>query len=55
MNSNNGQPPDPNKVAPCFACPNCGEDDVDSLVWIDDEQVRCARCGTVYHPNSEGE
>jgi len=32
-------------------CPHCGEDDIDRLVWLDDEKVRCASCGTVYEPN----
>jgi len=32
------------------ACPQCGEDDIDRLVWIDDDRVRCANCGTVFHP-----
>ena len=32
-------------------CPNCGEDGIDSLVWLDDEKVRCDSCGTVYDPN----
>jgi len=30
-------------------CPNCNEDRVDALVWIDDgEQVECLTCGHVY-------
>lgn len=33
------------------ACPHCGEDDIDHLVWLDDEKVRCDSCGTVYDPN----
>jgi lysyl-tRNA synthetase class I len=33
------------------ACPKCGEDDIDHLVWQDDEKVRCTSCGTVYDPN----
>jgi hypothetical protein len=33
------------------ACPHCGEDDIDHLVWLDDEKVRCTSCGTVYDPN----
>jgi len=32
-------------------CPRCGEDDIDSLVWIDDETVRCMNCGTKYQPS----
>jgi hypothetical protein len=37
-------------IAPQCACPNCGEDDADQLVWTDDEQVECRRCSTVYQP-----
>lgn len=33
------------------ACPHCGEGDIDHLVWIEDEKVRCTSCGTVYDPN----
>jgi predicted RNA-binding Zn-ribbon protein involved in translation (DUF1610 family) len=38
------------RVAPRHACPGCGEDRLDWLVWQDDEQVRCSTCGTVYEP-----
>lgn len=38
-------------TAPGPACPRCEEDDIDRLVWIDDEKVRCDSCGTVYDPN----
>ena len=38
----------------CLACPVCGEDDMDKLVWIDDEQVCCNNCGMVYRPGQEG-
>lgn len=34
-----------------WRCPRCGEDDIDLLVWIDDERVRCDHCGTLYNPN----
>ena len=37
-------------VAPEYACPNCGERDMDELVWIDDERVQCQRCKKVYSP-----
>ena len=37
-------------VSPDFACPHCGERDMDRLVWIDDEQVTCQNCGAVYTP-----
>jgi hypothetical protein len=39
---------DPNRTI--HSCPQCGEDRIDYLVWIDDDQVRCDRCGTVYEP-----
>jgi hypothetical protein len=37
------------------ACPNCGERDVDKLVWlnVEDEQVQCAACGMVYRPDTK--
>lgn len=41
---------DDNMVAPCDACPSCGERDIDRLVWIDDERVRCATCEREYDP-----
>lgn len=50
-NNNHIEPEDYGRVAPGFACPRCGEDDIDHLVWIDDEKVRCDSCGTVYDPN----
>lgn len=31
------------------ACPACGERDMDNLVWIDDETLRC-ECGREYKP-----
>jgi len=37
-------------VSPDDACPKCGERNVDRLVWIDDDTVRCAKCGTEYQP-----
>jgi uncharacterized Zn finger protein len=40
-------------VLPGDECPRCGEDDADRLVWLDDERVRCAGCGTVYEPGRE--
>lgn len=39
------------RTPPGPACPHCGEDDIDHLVWQDDEKVRCTSCGTVYDPN----
>lgn len=50
-NSNNfADEPDYERVRPGNECPECGEDDIDSLVWIDDERVRCESCGHVYEP-----
>ncbi len=37
-----------NEVA--FPCPECGESDVDRLIWQDDEFVRCDSCGTIFSP-----
>jgi rubredoxin len=52
MTTNNDHEPNGrDRVAPGMACPRCGEDEMDSLVWIDDDQVRCTSCGTVYDPN----
>jgi uncharacterized Zn finger protein len=33
-------------------CPHCGENRVDSLVWLDEETVQCASCGRLYRPGS---
>jgi rubredoxin len=41
---------DANLVSPDSACPVCGERDIDRLVWIDDDIVRCTMCGTEYDP-----
>ncbi|HPF38953.1 MAG TPA: hypothetical protein PK093_09940 [Phycisphaerae bacterium] len=37
-------------VLPEHGCPGCGERDMDRLIWIDDDRVRCAVCGTLYSP-----
>jgi len=39
-----------NLVAPEDACPRCDERDIDRLVWIDDDAVRCSTCGAEYDP-----
>lgn len=41
-------------VAPEDACPRCRERNIDCLVWIDDETVRCSNCGTRYQPLAKG-
>lgn len=43
------------EVAQAFACPSCGENGIDSLVWQDyneyeEDVVCCATCGLVYAP-----
>lgn len=38
-------------VAPAFGCPVCSERNIDRLVWIDDDTVRCTMCGTEYDPS----
>jgi len=38
-----------------FACPNCGEQKMDWLIWDEDaDTVKCQSCGTVYDPATEG-
>ena len=32
------------------ACPQCGERNIDLLVWINDETVACYTCGNKYNP-----
>ena len=47
------EPMDDNELVECmFGCPRCGEHRVDWLVWIDDAQVECSSCGTVYEPQA---
>ena len=41
---------DTNRVSPNAACPICGERDIDRLVWVDDDWVRCTTCGIQYDP-----
>ncbi len=40
-------------VPPGCECPECNEWRMDSLVWIDDEEVRCTSCDTIYDPNTQ--
>ena len=46
-------PPTADNVLPDAGCPQCGERDVDRLVWLDDESVQCSRCGTTYRPDGD--
>ena len=32
------------------ACPYCGEDQLDELVWLNDGAVECQSCGRLYRP-----
>jgi len=41
---------DANLVEERHACPDCGERDVDKLVWVDDIWVECLTCGRLYEP-----
>ena len=42
-------PDDSNLVPPNFACPNCGEHDMDQLICDENgESVACQSCGTSY-------
>jgi len=43
-------PSNPNTVQPGCECPQCQEWSMDLLVWIDDDTVECATCGTRYQP-----
>ena len=38
----------PNQVIEKFSCPNCHNDDMDTLA-IDDDTVTCLDCGTEYN------
>ena len=38
------------RVAQQHACPACGEDRTDMLVWQDDDTVTCEACGLHYDP-----
>ena len=43
--------PKPNDlVDPENGCPRCGERRSDSLIWQDDETIKCHNCGAVYTP-----
>ena len=39
-------------VPPGCECPDCKEWCMDLLVWIDDEEVCCDSCGTIYNPST---
>jgi hypothetical protein len=42
---------EPESVVPAnFACPSCGERDMDNLIFRDDCCMRCGTCGRVYSP-----
>lgn len=38
-------------VPPGSACPDCGERNMDQLIWIGDDRVACQSCRTVYDPH----
>ncbi len=43
----------PELVDPAFACPNCGERQMDKLAWQHDgEYIKCATCGFCYDPEA---
>ena len=35
------------------ACPDCGENRLNMLVWINDVSIRCSRCGCEYRTDAE--
>ena len=39
-----------NTVSDANACPNCGQNHVDYLIWDDMDWVHCQSCGFVYDP-----
>ena len=41
------------RVAAAFACPQCGEDRVDHLAWLDETTVRCTACAVEYQPDAD--
>ena len=46
--------PETELVDAAFACPKCGERDMDQLPWNeDDDTVTCGRCGHTYDPSAE--
>jgi hypothetical protein len=47
--------PDDARVRPGNEYPQCGEDAIDFLVWVDDQRVRCASCDHVYQPGRRGD
>jgi transcription elongation factor Elf1 len=51
MTTNDQTPTNENAelVPPCFACPKCGQREMDELICDDDgESVACQSCGTIY-------
>ena len=52
------KPGDPETVRREEGCPKCGERRMDYLEWVDDDEIECCSCGTVYRlpmPNQEDE
>jgi len=41
------------RVPRAWKCPGCGMRDQDRLGWVDDDFVKCEKCGTVYAPGRE--
>ena len=41
---NNQVDQNPEMVEEQFGCPNCHNRNIDELVWLDDETVKCTRC-----------
>lgn len=56
VNDKYGDPDDyeqDEQVADCFACPVCGNAEMDTLEWDrDGEAVTCTKCNTTYDPNA---
>ena len=50
--NNHHQQPSPEPVPAAFACPRCGERNMDNLVWVEDDCVECQSCGCAYDPSA---
>ena len=35
----------------CVPCPECGEDDIDRLIWTSNSTIECLSCDCQYDPD----
>ena len=45
--------PDPSDMVQSDGCPACDERRVAWLIRLEDGQIQCENCGTVYHPTDD--